>query len=349
MKNIDLLIVEDDKNLNHLIKKVIERNGLKAGQAFSGENIFSIINDSTPKLILLDHYLPDMNSIDIISELNQKDYHIPFIIMTGDGNENIAVDVMKLGARDYIPKKGNFIELIPEKINSVLKEIEISLEMEKNDKEIRLLSLITKQVSDSILTTDLNFNITYANDSASKLYGIATNTLLRQNLVNIFDSKISTESLSEIKEIVLKKEVWTGTFIKRRPDGTTLICENRISALFEGNAVLSFIIIQRDVTKRIKSEARREKVIMELQTALDNIKKLKGLIPICAKCKKIRDDEGYWNELELYLHEHTDADFTHGLCPDCVKELYPKAYDKLLKSGKASWNTNNKKKHKNHN
>ncbi len=67
----------------------------------------------------------------------------------------------------------------------------------------------------------------------------------------------------------------------------------------------------------------RQELIDDLQQALDRIKVLKGLIPICAACKKVRDDEGYWKRIEDYLHEHSDADFTHGICPDCVKELYP--------------------------
>ncbi|WP_243302966.1 hypothetical protein [Geothrix oryzisoli] len=61
----------------------------------------------------------------------------------------------------------------------------------------------------------------------------------------------------------------------------------------------------------------------ELQTALDTIKTLHGILPICASCKKIRDDQGSWNQLETYISQHTDADFTHGICPDCAKRLYP--------------------------
>jgi hypothetical protein len=61
----------------------------------------------------------------------------------------------------------------------------------------------------------------------------------------------------------------------------------------------------------------------ELQTALDTIKTLHGIIPICASCKKIRDDRGSWNQLETYISEHTDAAFTHGICPDCARRLYP--------------------------
>jgi phosphoserine phosphatase RsbU/P len=61
----------------------------------------------------------------------------------------------------------------------------------------------------------------------------------------------------------------------------------------------------------------------ELRKAISEIKTLRGMLPICARCKKIRDDKGYWNQIEVYIHNHTDAEFSHGLCPDCIKVLYP--------------------------
>jgi len=64
----------------------------------------------------------------------------------------------------------------------------------------------------------------------------------------------------------------------------------------------------------------------QLQAALDNIKTLKGLIPICANCKNIRDDEGYWHLVEAYIRDRSEAEFSHGICPDCAKKLYPEFY-----------------------
>jgi hypothetical protein len=61
-----------------------------------------------------------------------------------------------------------------------------------------------------------------------------------------------------------------------------------------------------------------------LQTALNEVKTLKGILPICASCKKIRDDKGYWNQIESYIHDHSEAEFSHGICPECVKKMYPK-------------------------
>ena len=70
----------------------------------------------------------------------------------------------------------------------------------------------------------------------------------------------------------------------------------------------------RDITEQIKAQ--------------EELKTLKGLLPICASCKKIRDDEGYWTQLETYIHDHSQAEFTHSLCPSCAKKLYPEFYNK---------------------
>ncbi len=76
--------------------------------------------------------------------------------------------------------------------------------------------------------------------------------------------------------------------------------------------------------RKIQEQAReKDELIAKLQDALDNIKKLSGLLPICSSCKKIRDDKGYWNQIERYIAEHSEAEFSHGICPECVKKLYP--------------------------
>ena len=70
-------------------------------------------------------------------------------------------------------------------------------------------------------------------------------------------------------------------------------------------------------------DAEQKRLIKELQEAIASIKTLSGLIPICASCKKIRDDQGYWNQLEAYISEHSSAEFSHGICPDCAVKMYP--------------------------
>lgn len=89
------------------------------------------------------------------------------------------------------------------------------------------------------------------------------------------------------------------------------------------NAHLTIRQLQQDLTeKNAELRAKNE----QLQQALDHVKRLGGLLPICANCKKIRDDQGYWQDVAIYIRDHSEADFTHGICPDCIQKLYPDFY-----------------------
>lgn len=92
------------------------------------------------------------------------------------------------------------------------------------------------------------------------------------------------------------------------------------------------LIIVRDITERKQAEAEREKLVMELQEALANVRTLRGLLPICAWCKKIRDDRGYWRQMEAYISEHSEADFSHGICPACAQKEREKLQGSITKS-----------------
>jgi hypothetical protein len=83
---------------------------------------------------------------------------------------------------------------------------------------------------------------------------------------------------------------------------------------------------RQELAERKRAEEEREKLIVELQEALAKVKTLHGLIPICASCKKIRDDQGYWTQVEVYIKEHSEAEFSHGVCPDCMEKLYSEFY-----------------------
>jgi PAS domain S-box-containing protein len=88
-------------------------------------------------------------------------------------------------------------------------------------------------------------------------------------------------------------------------------------------AIIAGIEAVRDITERKRAAIEREKLIAELHDASANIRTLKGLLPICASCKRIRDDKGSWHQIEQYVRDRTDADFSHGICPECKKKFYP--------------------------
>ena len=87
------------------------------------------------------------------------------------------------------------------------------------------------------------------------------------------------------------------------------------------SVVLSLVKVDLDEHKRL---------VEELRKALGEVKQLSGFLPICSSCKRIRDDKGYWNQIESYISSHSEAQFSHGLCPACVKKLYPEQYESIF-------------------
>jgi hypothetical protein len=94
--------------------------------------------------------------------------------------------------------------------------------------------------------------------------------------------------------------------------------------LFNRALALSAVWVTAALTlQRKEIEDKREKAVRDREKALEEIKILRGFLPICASCKKIRDDKGYWTQMEAYIRDHSEAEFSHGICPECVEKLYP--------------------------
>jgi PAS domain S-box-containing protein len=109
-----------------------------------------------------------------------------------------------------------------------------------------------------------------------------------------------------------------------KPGGVIAHVQATGETQFDNRGKLSALIgTVQDITERKIADELREKLITDLQKAAREIKTLSGFIPICASCKKIRDDKGYWEQIEIYIMERSDAEFSHGLCPECSKKLYP--------------------------
>ena len=88
--------------------------------------------------------------------------------------------------------------------------------------------------------------------------------------------------------------------------------------------LLRKLILRRAAAERKDAEVEHEQLICELQEALNNVKVLSGLLSICASCKRIRDEQGHWEKLEIYIRDRSAADFSHGCCPECLEKLYGK-------------------------
>ena len=107
----------------------------------------------------------------------------------------------------------------------------------------------------------------------------------------------------------------------------TEVSLNRI--VLENETLIQIIV--RDVTQRKQNEKKQQELILELNEALAKVKTLSGLLPICAWCKKIRDDSGEWEQMEVYIRDRSEANFSHSICPECTKQLYPEIYQKINK------------------
>lgn len=84
--------------------------------------------------------------------------------------------------------------------------------------------------------------------------------------------------------------------------------------------------------RSIRYSIERKKLVVKLQDALDRINTLNGMLPICSNCKNVRDDKGYWNKIEEYISTHSKAEFSHSICPECAKVLYPEFYKRIEKN-----------------
>jgi phosphoserine phosphatase RsbU/P len=97
--------------------------------------------------------------------------------------------------------------------------------------------------------------------------------------------------------------------------------------------VRSILKLKEETDQRKAHEKGLEETIEKLKKAMAEIKTLSGLLPICSNCKKVRDDQGYWKQVEQFVSEYSNVEFSHGLCPDCIRTLYPDIADKILSKG----------------
>jgi PAS domain S-box-containing protein len=174
--------------------------------------------------------------------------------------------------------------------------------------------------------------IVAANKAAAVMHGYTVEELTTMRITDLDTPEMAVKAPDVMGRIMMGERVKMEIF-HRRKDGTLIPVEVN-AGLLELGAKKYVLTFERDITARQRTEQVRENLIKDLQAAFDNIKTLKGMLPICASCKKIRDDKGYWNQIEEYIGTHTEAEFTHGLCPDCVQKLYPQMHTRDLNTNK---------------
>lgn len=238
-------------------------------------------------------------------------------------------------------------------------------ELEKSEERLRV---IVDSTHDGIVTTSDAGVIESVNTSVTALFGYSPGKLVGEHISVLLSSAYGERADGESLLDYLAREQMGRIGVSYvvaglRQDGHQFPMDIAVNEAQLGGEVV-YTIMLRDVTERVAAQrvmhqsneelehrvkertvaleesnvrlheeiARRRELIQELQTALGEIKTLSGLLPICASCKKIRDDKGYWKQIEVFIGEHSDAEFSHGICPDCIQQLYPELQIPLSES-----------------
>ena len=218
-------------------------------------------------------------------------------------------------------------------------------------------TLVFDAIRDGVISSSSKGEIVSVNAAVEKLTGWRMGDLLGEHISILFP--VDTEDVLPLNRILKEYGVMRPAQVVEvevmRRDGSRFIAQLSVSAFEEDDGNIVSTIVVRDVTENVRrraeleqrvlerteelatknealgreieqrerSEAARQETVNDLQEALARLKVLSGLLPICSHCKKIRDDSGYWNQIEVYVREHSHAEFSHGICPDCLAEHYP--------------------------
>lgn len=180
---------------------------------------------------------------------------------------------------------------------------------------------VFRGMQDGVIVVDASGRIVDANPAAQRIMGTTTTQAIGQPYARLAGDllAIALPSANSVTTEAQEVTIGSGEAPSYYDLHTSLLLDS-------SRRHVGWLIVLRDITQRRQIEKEREALILDLQEALSKVKVLSGLLPICAACKKIRDDRGYWNQLETYISEHTGADFTHGICPECAERLYPQLY-----------------------
>ncbi len=203
-------------------------------------------------------------------------------------------------------------------------------------KELKQAYITLENVLESsspLCITDIDHNVIRANRAYMEIWPRP----LSENgkAVKCYESRPGSMCHTEdcpLQKVINGKDNIIAESVKHRTiEGTaTFIISARPLKDSDGN-LLGIVESFQNITDRIKTENAKGELIDNLQEALERVNLLSGLLPICSSCKKIRDDKGYWNQIECYIRDHSEAEFSHGICPDCAQKLYPDFFDKVDK------------------
>jgi PAS domain S-box-containing protein len=280
------------------------------------------LEEQTWDLVISDFSMPEFSGPAALAVCQEKGMDIPFIVVSGRIGEEIAVEMMKAGADDYV-SKDNLGRLVP----AVSRELRALNERRRHARAEGMmahLAAIVESCDDAIISKTLDGVVLSWNSAAERIYGYAADEMLGRSIAVLQPEGRAHEQQELDNKIKHGQRVERFETVRVRKDGKTIDVSLTLSPIKDADGrIVSASIVVRDITERKHADNERLILIQELTDALARVNTLRGLLPICASCKKIRNDDGYWEQVETYIKNHSNANFTHGICPDCMKALYP--------------------------
>jgi PAS domain S-box-containing protein len=318
---LNILVVEDSENdAALLLEELRTKNFSPIHERVQTAAEMSAALDRRPwDVVISDYVMPNFSGPDALLLLHEKDLDIPFIVVSGTYGEEAAVHMMKAGADDYIVK-GNLSRLAP----AIEREVESAKARRahrKAEENGRTLAAIVESTDDAIFAKNLDGTIISWNHAAERIFGYRANEIIGRSVAILFPRDKRDELIDLMERIKKGQRVGIHESTRVHKDGRIIPVAATVSPIKDADGnIVGASDITRDITERKQADEDRASLIQELTEALKHVKALKGLLPICASCKRIRDDKGYWQQVEFYISSRTDAEFTHGICPECAEK-----------------------------
>ena len=194
-------------------------------------------------------------------------------------------------------------------------------ERKRAEKKLALYKELIAHSNDAIAILDTEGRYLEQNDTHRSLLGYSDDELLGRTPA----LHLGEETFSAIAGELTRSGAYRGDVTSRTKDGRAVDIDLSAFAVRDAQGVpLCYVGIKRDITERKQAAAGSEKLIRELQEAFGQIRVLEGILPICMHCKKVRDEQNRWQPVEVYVQKRSSAEFSHGICPECVRARYPK-------------------------
>ena len=318
---LQVLIVEDSENDLKLLLEELRQRGYEAvyERVQNSAELTAALNRHAWDVVLSDYVLPQFSGPEALKLLREKGLDVPFIAISGKYGEEAAVDMMKAGANDYIVKT-NLSRLVP----AIERELEVAQTRRaraRAETAVQFLAAIVESTDDAIYGKSLDGTIISWNKAAERIFGYTAGEIIGHSVSILYPIDRRDELIDIMERIKRGQRVGLYETARLRKDGHFIPVSVTVSPVQDASGkIVGGSAISRDITLRKRDEAERFRLIEELTESLKQVRTLSGLLPICASCKRIRDDQGYWQQVETYIADHTNADFTHGICPDCMEK-----------------------------